>query len=86
MKVDKALSSELESARLTGRPVPVIVTIRNAEDVSSVLASGIKANITYQNMPGFSAELTADQIEHITAMPQVKLIELDTEANALRKP
>ncbi|WP_162950470.1 protease inhibitor I9 family protein [Rhizobium jaguaris] len=86
MKVDESLSREVESARLTGRAVPVIITMRNAEDVKFVLESGIKASVTFQHIPAVAASLTSDQIEQLAAMPQVELIELDTEANALRKP
>jgi len=86
MKIDELLSKEIESARLDGHAVPVIITMRSAEDVTSLVARGIKPSVAYQNIPAVAAVLTPAQIEEIAAMPQVERIELDSEANALRKP
>lgn len=86
MKLNESLSREVESARRTGHAVPVIITMRSVEDVKVVLATGVKASLTYQHIPAVAAALTSDEIDQLAAMPQVELIELDTEASALRKP
>jgi len=85
MKIDESLSKEIESARRHGHSVPVIITMRDSKDVALLAAKGIKPTITYASMPAVAAEVTAEQVEQMRAMPEIELVEFDSEAHALRK-
>lgn len=85
MNVDANLAEQMTASRGIPRQFPVIVTLQLAGDLPAVLATGVRPALTYQTMPGFAASLSAEQIEAIAKMPQVKLIELDREAWALTR-
>jgi hypothetical protein len=85
MKIDEALSRKMEGSR-GGEPLGVIINLEHRDDLAPLMSKGIKPDLVYQNIPAFSAVLTPDQIRDISSMPQVKSIELDTKANALKRP
>jgi len=86
MKVDAPLSKEMETTRSSEQGIPVIVTFESSDDVQSLMAKGVKPRMVYQNIPAMAATLNTTQIRDIALMPQVKSIELDSEAKALSKP
>jgi hypothetical protein len=85
MKIDAPLSKQLEITR-EEQGIPVIITLERAEDLQTLTLKGIKPHIVYQNISAVAATLTPSQIKDIAKMPQVKAIELDSEASALGKP
>lgn len=86
MKIDAPLSREMEHVRDNDQVIPVIITLERKEELESLVMKGIKPRTVYQNIAAVAADLTLSQIRDIAQMPQVKTIELDSEAKALRKP
>ena len=83
MNVDASLAEEMAANHESAREFLVIVTLQQADDVPILRAHGVRPSLVYQSMPALAASLTADQIEAIAKLPQVKLIELDRKAWAL---
>ena len=63
----------------------MIIKLQTPDGLSASQERGIHPDLVYQNMPGASASLTADQIRAIESLPQVELIELDQPAWALER-
>src|SRR5690349_19459209 len=84
MKIDTKLAEEIATNRDTGHKFPVIIKLQSSDGVSALQQRGITPDLVYQNMPGFSATLTADQIQAIGTLPEVELIELDSKAWTLQ--
>lgn len=85
MKIDASLAEQIATNRDSGHKFPVIITLQSPDGLSALQQRGITPELVYQNMPGLSASLTADQIQAIESLPEVKLIELDSKAWALQK-
>ncbi len=83
MNVDASLAEEMAANHESAREFSVIVTLQRADDVLVLHAHGVRPTLVYQSMPALAASLTAEQIEAIAKLPQVKLIELDRKAWAL---
>ena len=86
MKIDAPLSKELEVSHSAEQAISVIVVFERSEDLGSLAAMGVKPLNVYESISAISAALTPTQIKDIAAMPQVKSIQLDSEAKALTKP
>jgi len=86
MKIDESLSKELEASGDANQLMPVIVTLERREDIASLAAKGVRPRIIYENITAVAAELTRKQVLELAAMPEVKSLELDTEARALANP
>jgi hypothetical protein len=85
MKIDASLAEHIATNADTGRKFPVIIKLQTPDGLSALQERGIQPDLVYQNMPGASANLTADQIRAIENLPQVELIELDQPAWALER-
>lgn len=84
MKIDSLLAERLAGAG-NSEKVQVIITLEHREDVEALIRKGIKPDITYESIPAVAATLAPDQIRETATIPQVKLIELDSEVTALDK-
>jgi hypothetical protein len=85
MKIDPSLSAQIATNRDSDRKFPVIIKLQSSDGVSVLQQRGITPDLVYKSMPGFSASLTADQIQVAGTLPEVQLIELDSKAWALQK-
>jgi hypothetical protein len=86
MKVDAPLAARLTSAGDT-EEIQVIITLERREDLDAVVKkTGIKPQMAYANIPSVAATLSAAKVREVATLPQVKHVELDSEAKALRKP
>jgi hypothetical protein len=83
MSIDKNLAEQMAAARGSERRFPLIVTMERSEDLELVKQHGIQPTLVYESIPAFAAQLTGEQIETLTRLPQVKRIELDQKAWAL---
>jgi hypothetical protein len=85
MKIDASLAEQIATNTDTDRKFPVIIKLQTPDGLSALQQRDIHLDLVYQNMPGASASLTADQIRAIENLPQVELIELDQRAWALER-
>ena len=83
MNIETDLAEQLAAGSGGAREFSVIVTLQRAEDVSVLVAQGVRPANVFGSIPGFAATLTAAQIKSIAKLPQVKFIELDREARAI---
>lgn len=83
MKIDEQLSKQLRETSAPGRELAVIIELEPGADVAMLRSAGVKVNRVYENISAVAATITADLVPRVAALPQVKRIELDTEARVL---
>ena len=85
MKIDAPLASKLASAKDSDQ-ISVIITLQSREDLDAVVnETGIKAAMSYENIPSVAATVSAAKVKELAALPQVTHVELDSEAQAMPK-
>jgi hypothetical protein len=66
----------------SGTKIPVIISLKKGVEVSTLDEKGLKP---YRNMPGYFGGLTAEEVEDVAQMDEVRTIEYDGKVWALDK-
>jgi hypothetical protein len=83
MSIEPSLAQKIDGAGQADR-FSVIVTLRSADDLPAVLGRNLQPTAVFRSIAAFAATLGAAEIRTLAAAPEVKLVELDREAHALR--
>ncbi|MGE5674026.1 MAG: S8 family serine peptidase [Mycobacterium leprae] len=82
-KLDGTLAGQLADAKRTDRFAVLVTTAASPSNLTNLPAGVVMDRVFSSAITGFAAELTADQIAGLEALPQVQFIEPDRTVKAL---